>query len=497
MPENDSDFDNLLAQAQEEIASAKSAEEEKKQEQEAKIVQLISDLDMRWKQVSSLSRKSITPFVSDLKTEVKSIDSLGFSSELMDSGDLEKNEVEKLEVSFRKLRDEFFKKEEVVTDLLGSDLLSDDKKEEIKKAWEISSAEFEAEKEILHNALTSQQREMSNKKGRYKEAQKTQDEFNDKYRYDSKINGSSLFEKLLTEDTDLEWFFENLLTDEERLFIKELREKQKEEEDVLSQKNIFDAAKLRTKERVTHEIDTRLEKTLGAENVDELLSLEIRDEEVFDTAKKYIIDTIGEGAWGDLYERAKEQSRDSKDDIQAWQDGKKGFGKNTSANRKKRLIDTAEPLRKEVSDTYSKCLKKSDKMHNFLYELDQAKYLFEDNYDGKKLESMKRWEDGAPELQAIAHHIYETLPKNKILEEIYSLEKATFLDADKEHSVSKELEKLQDYLSDQRNLFIKNLKVLVLEKRDSLNETYEEISDELKKFPDTPTNYYSKEEKED
>lgn len=450
---------------------------------------------MRWNQILPRPQSSVVPFVSDLEIGETPIDSLGFTPELMDSGDVEEKEEKELQISLRELREKFFEKETLVKALLENDLLSHEKKEEIKQAWEKESVETQRELSKRDSLFTAQHGKTVEKKERYKGAQKTQRVLKDKYGYDSKVNGKSLFEKLITEGDDFEWFYENLLTEEEQEYILQLRKEREQGEDVLLQKNLIDTARLRTIERVKKEIDERLEKTHGAkETMEGLFLVEERDKKVFDTAKEYIVKTLGEAAWGDLEKRAKVQAEESKVDIEAWKTNQKGFGKNNSKNRKNRLIDVAEPLRKERKKIYDEGWEQSRNMICFLTELQRLRYSLEDDYGPEyNIENIKGWFDMPKELQEVARHVYEALPTKDILKHINSLKNATFLDADQDHEVTKKLGKLELYLLRERNGKIENLEITISAEQQGMNQKSNKISEELNKFPDTPLDYYKEE----
>lgn len=489
MAKENTDLDALLAAAENEIV--KRERQEKKQEE--KIGNLISDLDMRWHKISARPKSSAISFLSELHTEEKPVESLGFTRELMDVPNEEEREVERLKQPLQELREKISVKKAAVDAFLENDLLSPEKKEEIKKAWEVSSEEFEKEEKQLYREFSDKRGEATKKKQNYEQAQTDQKKFINDYRYGSKTetDGKSLFEKLITEGKDAQWFYENILTDEERIFIDELREKQKRGEEVLSQ-NTVDVVTSKTTERVKNEIDGRFEKGIESQKLlDSLFAVEERDKKVFDAAKRYIIDTLGEAAWGDLEKRSIHQAETSKEDIEAWREHQKGFGKNTSENRKKRLIETVEPLRKERETIYSGCLTQLNDIHNFLYELQQSRYRFEDNYGAKhNIENMEHWSKVSEELQEVARHVYEELPTKALLKHIASLKNATFLDVAPEDERSKKLEKLQKYLSAGRESAFRNLEKTTLDGQKDINTMSAKISQELDKFPPTPVDYY-------
>ena len=490
MSKENTNIDTLLQSAQEKIERKKAEQELKEKDRKEKVIQLISDLDMRWKKVSTHQRSSVIPFVSDLEIKNSSIESLGFTPELMDSGDLEENETEMLRKSVQKLKDEISEKKKAVKASLKSDVLSEEERGEIQKAWKNFIEESKSKQMGLEKAFFSKQTEALGKKENYEQAQKNQKEFIQKYRgHDApKMNGKSLFEKLVTDGDDAEWFYDNLLTKEEQDFVDELKENRKEEKDVLLQNHIFDTATLRTTERVREEVEERLEKTLGVkESLDELFALGEEDKAIFDAAKEYIEKTFGKEAWNDLEQRAQEQLKASQEDIDDWKENKKGFGKNTRKNRKGRLVRVAEPLRKEKQEKDNTLSKNLDVVYTFLEDLYSKRYRFDDNRENISIGKVQNGNEVSEELQAVVQQL-EKKRERDLYNQIISLEQSTFLDQAKDHEMAQKLEELRTYIS-RRKKIISELKDLRYEKQQEFWKTSACIAEILDKFPLTPDDY--------
>lgn len=474
MSENNSNLDDLLAAAHgaEQMAEQKRQQEAKEKDQQ--VTKLISDLEMRWYQTADH----------------------GMTEALINTPEEFENKENQLRDALHKKVQEIEEKQAEVDSVLASENVSEELRADIEKAFGEEKKAMEQERDDMEKVLQEHSAGHMDVRKNYKEAKDFKHSFQRKFNsYDSKVDGKQILQILLTKgdkDKQAQWFYENLLTADEQKMVDELREEGWES--VALKNHVFDGAKKMVRDQVSEKISKALKdsfifnkETKESKKLSEEIDGIERDLKDIDGSKNEFKERLNHeefnnSNWRELGAEIEEKLKEYKDDLEAHRQGKKGFGRNTSENRKARLQEVGTALREKLNTKYSKADQLTYDMKAFSYDLYEKKHLLES--DGTLLNTVDKWDDMPQEIRSLAEKLFPADVTAKQREErVWELMHESFADLNKESDEYKKLKKMHQSLGHRRLETLQKIKEMIDEKRDEISQRKNKLESMLRDFP--------------